>query len=63
MFGILGVLITENYVKARYIHHLIVMAADWAKKPIKNILLDINGVLFNSGEDFPIEGSVDALKR
>lgn len=39
------------------------MDYEWNKLPIKNILLDINGVLFESGEDHPIEGSVEALKR
>lgn len=34
------------------------MAHKWAEKPIKNILLDINGVLFESGEDHATEGSV-----
>lgn len=38
------------------------MVADWARKPIKNVLLDINGVLFNSGENHAIEGSVEAIK-
>lgn len=36
---------------------------EWAKKTIKNILLDINGVLFESGEPGPIDGSVEAMKR
>lgn len=35
----------------------------WSKTPIKSILLDINGVLYDSGEDHPIEGSVEAMKR
>lgn len=35
----------------------------WSKKPIRNILLDINGVLYESGEDNPIPGSVEAMKR
>lgn len=39
------------------------MSHEWAKKPIKNILLDINGVLFESGQDHAIEGSVEAMKR
>lgn len=33
----------------------------WAQKPIRNILLDINGVLFESGEDHAIAGSVEAM--
>lgn len=37
---------------------------NWSSRgPIKNILLDINGVLYESGEDCAIEGSVDALQR
>lgn len=39
------------------------MAFKWAEKPIKNILLDINGVLFESGEEHAIAGSVEAMKR
>uniref|UniRef100_A0A6G1SHS9 Phospholysine phosphohistidine inorganic pyrophosphate phosphatase n=1 Tax=Aceria tosichella TaxID=561515 RepID=A0A6G1SHS9_9ACAR len=39
------------------------MAPKWTQKPIKNILLDINGVLYESGEEHAIEGSVDAMKR
>lgn len=39
------------------------MTFDWSKKPINNILLDINGVLFESGEAHAIEGSVEAMKR
>lgn len=35
----------------------------WQVKPIKNLLLDINGVLFESGEEYPIEGSVEAMKE
>lgn len=36
-------------------------AFKWAERPIKNILLDINGVLFESGEDQAIAGSVEAM--
>lgn len=40
-----------------------IMEAHWSTKPIKNILLDINGVLFESGEEHAIEGSVEAMKN
>lgn len=36
---------------------------EWARKPIKNILLDINGVLFESGQDHAIEGSVEGMRK
>lgn len=39
------------------------MNFDWVKKPIKNILLDINGVLFESGEELAIEKSVEAMEK
>lgn len=35
----------------------------WTNEPIENILLDINGVLFESGEDHAIAGSVAAIQR
>ncbi|KAH7935886.1 hypothetical protein HPB52_014627 [Rhipicephalus sanguineus] len=34
----------------------------WLRKPIRGILMDITGVLYESGERKAIEGSVDALK-
>lgn len=47
-------------------HYLLIIItkimSDWAQKPIKNILLDINGVLFNSGEPAAIAGSVEAMQ-
>ena len=39
------------------------MTLKWAQPEIKNILLDINGVLFESGENFAIDGSIEAMKR
>lgn len=39
------------------------MAPKWATKPIKNLLLDINGVLYESGEEHAIKGSVEALNE
>lgn len=36
---------------------------NFTEKPIKNVLLDINGVLYDSGIEHAIEGSVEALAR
>lgn len=39
--------------------------SNWLKDPIEGVLLDITGVLFESGPDggVAIEGSVEAVKR
>ncbi|XP_037287930.2 phospholysine phosphohistidine inorganic pyrophosphate phosphatase [Rhipicephalus microplus] len=34
----------------------------WLRKPIRGILMDITGVLYESGERKAIEGSIDALR-
>lgn len=39
------------------------LAMSLTKKQIKSIILDVNGVLYESGESTPIEGSVDAYER
>ena len=39
--------------------------AKWCEKPVHGVLLDITGVLYDSGPDggTPIPGSIDAVKR
>uniref|UniRef100_A0A2R5LD44 Phospholysine phosphohistidine inorganic pyrophosphate phosphatase n=2 Tax=Ornithodoros turicata TaxID=34597 RepID=A0A2R5LD44_9ACAR len=34
----------------------------WLRKPIKGVLMDITGVLYESGQKKPIQGSVEAVK-
>ena len=40
-------------------------ACSWLQSPVKGLLLDIFGVLFNSGDSGQkvIEGSLEAVKR
>ncbi|XP_062577264.1 phospholysine phosphohistidine inorganic pyrophosphate phosphatase-like [Saccostrea cucullata] len=37
--------------------------ASWTKRKVKGVLLDISGVLFESGAGVPIDGSVEAVQR
>lgn len=39
------------------------MSRNWLQMPINGVLLDITGVLYESGFDVAIGGSVDAIKR
>lgn len=39
------------------------MNKKWLEKPIKGLLIDITGVLYESGKDKAINGSIEAIER
>lgn len=57
------VTITFARIKIVTRHPLLAMNLECLEAPIKNVLLDINGVLFESGEEGPIKGSVEAVSK
>lgn len=60
-----GKLCLQNCCRKRFTIAASEAMSGWLAKPIGGVLLDITGVLFESGPDggVAIEGSVDAVKR